>query len=395
MSRCMLSCLLALTIAAPTAHAAPAAKATATPAAAPVAAPAVNWTDTFPPGAIGTYLGDNKPNVMVIGATAASEEAAVALRAAMRASKMAGLVIDAQAIGATEGLDDKTIVDRAKTQPVAQVVIVRVFEGGPGEPPSTIVTFYRLDGTVATAITGTAGTPVDATGGVTAGSGVSNAAADAVSKVGDDAEKEAEKEKTVDSDAQAKYDAQYLWVQNWVGVSAQTGAVVASWSAIKQGKFGADVKGADLYRIVGRDDLYRKYKRRQAIRIGVGLPAMFGGIALLSAGLGVAVGNISADPPDFGSNDPIMMGASEAPTRVSNNGAFAMMGVGGGLFVAGLLFIGLFRPHPADRAQAAQMIDEYNRDLRKKLGLRKAEARVRVTPSLGLQHTGLSVSGRF
>ncbi len=354
----------------------------------------VGWSETFTPEAMGSYVGDKKPNVMVVGASATSEEAAAALRGALRTSKMAGLVIDAQAIGSTEGLDDRTIVERAKVQPVGLIVIVRVFEGGPGEPPSAIVTFYRPDGTVSTAITGTAGTAIAGSGGALASVGVTDEAATAVSDVGDEAEKEAKEDKAKLARAQARYDEEYLYFQNYLGVSAQTGAVVASWSTIKQGKYGVDVRGSELYRIVGRDDLVQAYKRRQGVRFGVGLPATLGGLALLGVGTGVLLSNVLADPPYFGDDDPLKMGRDTGVERVSNVGAGVMMGAGTLLFIGGLIFIGAYKPHPASKAEAAKMIEEYNKGLRKTLGLGDETARVNLSPMLG-RSNGLAISGRF
>ncbi len=227
----------AICAAAPVVRAAPAVAAT------PAAAPASGWSETFVPAKVGTYLGDKKPNVRVVGANAVSEPAAEALRGARRASKSAGLVMDAQAIGATEGVDDRTIVERARSQPVSQIVIVRVFDGGPGEPQSAIVSFYRPDGTVATAITGTAGSPIAGNGGVAASAGVTTEAVAAVEQIGDESKAETTKEEKVNAEAQAKYDAEFLYFENWIGVSAQTGAVVATWSQITQGMSGADVRG--------------------------------------------------------------------------------------------------------------------------------------------------------
>lgn len=60
-----------------------------------------------------------------------------------------------------------------------------------------------------------------------------------------------------------------------------------------------------------------------------------------------------------------------------------------------VIFISVFRPHPANRSEAGQMADEYNERLRKKLGLKDREARLRLTPAMGRQYTGLALSGRF
>jgi|JI6StandDraft_1071083.scaffolds.fasta_scaffold05530_3 hypothetical protein len=368
--------------------AAPAAPAATSPQPAPA------WSETFVPATVGTYLGDKKPNVMVVGATAVSAAAAEALRAAMRASKSAGLVMDAQAIGVTEGLDDRTIVERAKSQPVGQIVIVRVFDGGPDEPPSAIVTFYRPDGTVATAITSTAGQAIASNGGATASAGVSSEAVAAVEAVSDDSAKETKEVEKVNAEAQAKYDAKYLWFENWIGVSAQSGAVVATWSQLKQGKYGADVRGKKLYEIVGRDDLVKRYRTRLGIRLGVGIGVSVGGIAMLTAGAFTLIRSADPATPSFGFDDPIGMGRT-IPGGLSLNGSLALMGAGTALYLGGMFFAIFFKSHPVSKSEAAELMDTYNKGLRKELGLPEKQARIRMAPSFGQHHAGMAISGRF
>jgi hypothetical protein len=389
----LLSCMAASMAAAAIVVAAPVVS--AAPAAAAPAAPAPAWGDTFTADAVGGYLGDKKPNVMVVGATAISEPAAESLRGAMRASKRAGLVMDAQAIGATEGLDDRTIVDRAKTQPVGQIVIVRVFDGGPGEAPSAIVTFYKPDGGVATAITATAGTAIASNGAVVASSGVSSEAVDAVESIGKEVKTEAKKQDKVDREAQAKYDAEYLWFENWIGVSAQSGAVVARWSNLKQGKYGTDVRGSALYKIVGRDDLLKRYRTRLGIRLGVGIPVSVGGFAMMTAGLITLFRDATPTGPNFGYDDPIGLGRKQLPGGLGTTGSFILMGVGGGLYIGGMIFAIAFKSHPINRSEAAELVDTHNQGLRKKFGLAEPQARVRIGPAIGPQQTGVTLSGRF
>ncbi len=375
----------AILSASPLVRAAPVAPTTATQ-------PAPAWGATFEPGAVGSYLGDKKENVMVVGATSLSAPAAEALRAAMRASKRGGLIMDAQAIGATEGLDDKTIVERAKTQPVAQIVIVRVFDGGPDEPPSTLLAFYRPDGTVITTITGTAGTAIASFGAPVASAPVPTETVEPVPEV--EAPKvEAKKEVEATSDAQAKYDAESLVFENWAGGGAQPGA--ARLSNITQGKFGLDVRGAKLYEIVGRDDLLQQYRTRRAIRFGVGIPVALIGVAALSVGAALLVHNLNAEPPNFGADDPLGLGRSRVPGPLSDAGAAAILGAGAGLCLGGIIFAIAFRSHPIGRAKAVELMDTYNKGLRKKYGLGDPQARLRLMPTIGARHTGLAIGGRF
>ena len=380
----------AIVAAAPAVQAA--APATATPGAASQPAPA--WSETFVPAAVGSYLGDKKPNVMVVSTNAISATAVEALRAAMRASKSAGLVMDAQAIGVTEGLDDRTIVDRAKSLPVSQIVIVRVFEGAPGEPPSALVSFYRPDGTVAVAVTCTAGQALASNGAAAAPAAVSSEPAAPVAAVKDDPASDTAEVDKVDAEAQAKYDAKYLWSENWFGIDAQTGVVVSTWSQLKQGKYGTDIRGKKLYEIVGRDDLVKRYRTRLGVRLGVGIGVTVSGFAMLAAGAFTLLR--SADPPRpyFGVDDPIGMGRA-IPGGISLNGSLALMGAGSALYLGGLLFAIFFKSHPVSKSEAAELMDTYNKGLRKELGLPEKQARIRMAPAFGQHHAGMAISGRF
>ncbi len=124
-----------------------------------MAAAPVDWSATFPPAGVSAHLGDKRPNIIVIAANPGSQAAAAAFRAALTASKKAGVVIDGQALGAVDSLDDRGIVERAKVLPVQQIVIVRVFEGSPGDPPELhlAMAWPHGDGAVAVALSGTAG----------------------------------------------------------------------------------------------------------------------------------------------------------------------------------------------------------------------------------------------
>lgn len=381
--------IAALVTASPVVRAAPAAPTTPTQ---PASAPA--WGATFEPGAVGSYLGDQKVNVMVVGATSVAAPAAEALRAAMRASKRGGLIMDAQAIGVTENLDDKSIVERARTQPVGQIVIVRVFDSRPDDPPSTTLTFYRPDGTVVTAITGVAGTAIASNGAVAAAPEVSTKPVEPAPEVAAAPSPEAKPEVEVASEAQARYDAEYLWFHQWGG-SAKTSPVVPRWSALQQGSYGSGVRGVNLYRIIGRDDLLKRFKTRRAIRFGVGIPVALAGLALLTVGAVVLDHNLNAAGPSFGADDPLQMGRGRLPAPLSDVGAAALIGAGGGLFLGGVIFAIAFRSHPVDRAGAAELVDTYNQGLRKKYGLGEPQARLRLIPSVGPRHTGLALGGRF
>lgn len=387
-----LSAALAVALALPVApaHAAPAAKPASAPAPAPDAEP--DWASTFAPAAVGAHLGDKKPNLIVVGGNAASDPAAAALRAALSATKKTGVLIDGQGIGALDGLDDRAILDRAKVLPVQQIAVVRVFEAGPGEMPSYVVMFYNTDGSVAAALTGSAGTPLTRSAEPVASAGVTTEAADTIAKIEDESEKAGE----VDETAQAKFDAEYLWIYTIHGINMQTGAVVQSWTSIRQGEDGRFVRGKELYEILGRDDLVKKYKRRQAIRFGVGGGSAALGLGLLIGGLTAMVVSVGRETTiDFGYDDPIGMNTAKLDSGLGIVGASVMAGVGSVLMTGGFIFMGAFRPHPVSRDEASGLIRKYNADLRKKLGLpAERKTSLRLAPALG-RSNGLMLTGQF
>lgn len=362
-------------------------------------ASAARWDTTFEPSAVATYVGDGKPNVMVVSGNASAPEAALALRRAIKSSGSAGVVMDDSAIGSVEGLDDAAIIERAKPQPVERVAVVRVFEGGDDEPPDVVVTFYQKDGAVTTALTGAAGVAVSPYSGA-GSSGVNEDAAAAVSELTEATEAEAKSEaESAESEAeqlQRRYDTSYLWLEDWIGVSAKSGAVVARWSVIKQGKYGADLSPVQFFKIIERDDLVEQYRRRLAIRLGVGLSLIIGGVAMTATGMGLFLSRSEPKRLDFGVDDPLQMGPEQAPgwQGVSEDGALVIAGVGAGLSIVGALFITFFRHNPINRSEAAELIDSYNWRLKKRLGIDKKQAHLQLRASLG-GYSGLTLSGRF
>lgn len=357
-----------------------------------------DWRDTFEPHAVASYLDVDAAAVMVIGAGELDgdlEGAALALEQALRDSGDTRLVMDAKAIGRIADLGDSEIVQRTMAFPIDRVVLIRVFTGEEGEAATAVVTFYDKSGEATSAFTAMEGTELERASGVerSTSSGVSKDAVDAVSEILGEEVQEAE-------DAVERYEKEFLWYQEYIGVSSQSGAVVTDWSKLYQGKYKKEVSGGEFYEIIGRDDLLEDYRLRQKKRglfnlvgWGGGAPILFLGIILTAQGAG------APDPtmPNFYDRGE----ASLDQTKLG--GGIALMVVGGaimGVFPS----IGLsIAPHPVDAIETRELVDDYNKQLRRELGLPEnvSELSRPTSPSLDLELAvsfapgAFTLSGRF
>ena len=118
------------------------------------------WQRTFPPRAAETWLDGERLSVMVVGADgeASAEEAAAALREALRGSKRVQLMMDGSSLGRTAGLDDQTIVARAGALPIDVVGVVRIFVGAEGSVAT--VAFYDGRGRSTSSLRAVLGRPI-------------------------------------------------------------------------------------------------------------------------------------------------------------------------------------------------------------------------------------------
>ncbi|WAS96264.1 hypothetical protein [Nannocystis punicea] len=351
----------------------------AAPAPAPAPAASVDWSSTFTPGGASAHLGDKKPNIIVIAANPGSQAAAATFRAALTASKKAGVVLDGQALGAVDSLDDRAIIERAKVLPVQQIVIVRVFEGSPGDPPSFIAMGYGADGNVAVALSGTAGVPLPEPELPTEVS-VPEPAVDAASDA-PKAPEESEEAKQARDVAENEYAAKRLG---------------GTWGALRQGTPGTPITPTQFYAALGRDDLARQVDKRKKTRLGVALGGGIAGGGLLAVGLTFLILNSTATKygPDFGPDDPLRGGTDRVRYPLSMPLSGALLGVGAALLIGMGVFLGVYKAHPVGRRETPGLIDGHNRELRKKLGLPPEQASVRLAPSLGASN-GLVLFGRF
>jgi hypothetical protein len=316
----------------------------------PLPALASAWEASFPPNTVATYFAEEAGTIVVAAGVPSADlaEAEAALAGALRGSGKAKPVMDDAALGDVSALDDTAIVARAKNLPVQRIAVLRVFAGAEGEAPSAVVTFYDPAGNATGAFSVERGGVLAAADRPAApGQGASTAAMAAVAEVG----------KTVSAtaaEAQERYDREFVWFEEWVGVSAQSGAVVAAWTVPYQGKYRKQIDGPEFYEIVGRPDLADEYRGTRNLRTGL----MIGGGVLTLGGLGVAMSSLfkDCDLDDTACEDSV--------TNMLIAG-----GVAGGVGLIGTYIAMAINPHPVEPAEARRLADEYNQRLKKELGL--------------------------
>jgi len=314
------------------------------------------WSATFGTGEVGKLpLSSGGVLVVAAGADAAvSRPAADALFAALQAAQRFGVIMDDQALGDVSGLDDAQIVEKCRPFPVTAIAIVRVFPGDGGGAEQGVFVIYDKSAQVVTAFNALAGTPlVVKVEGHQAGQGVSSGAASAVSDI----------TKTTEIDVEAaieQYEQRMIWFQNWVGISAETGAVLATWSVPYEGKFKKPLRHWRFYELVGRPDLVSKYKTRLGLKVGLGV----GGGLLFAGGMGLMMYGLFSETGEC--TDRYDDG--ECLTWVNK----PALGAGIAMEVVGVvaMMVGIFMSaHPVGEPERLQLADEYNQRLREELGL--------------------------
>ncbi len=383
--------LLALSLAA----GAPSVTLARTTASPPAQAPAgdTGWATSFDPATLATHMDVSDGAYMVVPAGTGSPARDAAFRAlvgAMRNSGKARVVMDAAAIGNVDALDDEAIVAKVAHLPVDRVVVLRVFEGGDGQPANAVATLYDKEGQAVSAFAVAEGFPLTA-GQVEsgAGAGVSEAAAEAV-------EDTVEASATPD-EAMAEYEKKALHFGKFVAINS-AGVIVASWTRLYRGKYDEPVRGSKFYDIIGRDDLKKKYRRRMGLKIGLAVGGTVVGVTVASIGLAAILSNSTATPANFGEDDPLGMGDGKGGQKISDAGAWAMFGTGFAVVLVGQMTGWFLKAHPIKPPEARKLVDEYNRKLRRKLGIPEPTAHrlpVHVGIAAGPSGGGLTVRGRF
>ncbi len=302
----------------------------------PSAALAAEWGEVLPADAVESYLAGEDLTVMVVAAGGGAEcdSAAAALTVALNEASRAKVVMSADSLGDVSGLSDDEIVAKAAKLPLDLVAVARVFPAGE-ESYSMVTTLYDKAGEVASAFTATSDEVLTAQEGG-AGSGVTTAAAEAVSSVSGGLA-------VNQKEARQQYEERVIWFQGMASIDADTGQILSTWSVPYKGKYKEPLKGSAFYTYMGHDDLAQKYKKRNGIRWGI----VGGGLA--AAGVGGLMLYQSLDD----------MSATSMTTPTA-------------LLVVGVTLVGganFFNPNPVDPPTAYRLADEFNDQLAEELGL--------------------------
>jgi hypothetical protein len=118
------------------------------------------------------------------------------------------------------------------------------------------------------------------------------------------------------------------------------------WSASRES--GGRLEGAAFYRVIGRRDLERSYRRRTRTAVGA---IVIG--AVVTVGCIVAASTVVNWDKDSAHGDEVGV----------------VLGGLGGLTLAGAGTYGYVFRHPVNAAEALELSQDYNRDLRTRLGL--------------------------
>lgn len=303
------------------------------------------WNQTFEPVAVNSYMTQAGAKFVVIasGESPKSGAAAKSLETALR-SGSASMVMDGKSLGDVSALDDEAIIEKAKNLPVDHIAIVRVFEASGDGSDSVVVIVYDKAGETKWALSGTEGQPIAANAET---QGVPVAASKSVADV-------TATTTSANEESRAKFDEEFIWFADYVGVSSQTGAVMASWTHVYQGKYKKPIDGEEFYLAVGRPDLAEQYSSNSTRATIGGWLGGFGVVGILGFGTWWLTGwliNSSSDTDDYNTTTPMVL-----------------TGVSTGLFIAGII-VSPSELHPVEPSEARKLADEQNKKLRRELGL--------------------------
>lgn len=321
------------------------------------------WETSFTSSAVESYVQGEELRIVVVpsGAVDASD-AADTLRGALEAAPTVSLVMDSSSLGDVSTLDDQAIVTKTANLPIDLVAVVRVFGKSPER--TSVVTFYANDGVAHSAFTATEGKPLEpkeSAPGLDGGQGVSKAASNAVASsvgaAGDD------RSKAIDEFAE-----KFVWFQDWVTVSGETGAYMGSYSVPYRGKYREPLEGADFYEAVNRPDLAEEFRSNRRIKTALGTPAgllVLGGLTFTTWGF--VRGIIQTSSSEY--NDET--GEFEDTGTCFGCGNWQFWGGLTGLGVGTILAIinGTIDLYPTDASGSRRLADEFNRALADELGL--------------------------
>lgn len=328
--------------------------------------------------AVATYVDAEGLKFAIVAAGEASSMQYTVIADLSRALVASGKGVqlaDVSSAGDLSSFDDQTIVARLKVYPVDRIAIVRIFPGIQGEADTIIVSFLKTDGGVAAGFRLSAGESLTVNSSV-ATSADSGLNAKAISAVSSEVQTSVE---TTD-DALQIYQRDKLIFQEWIGVRADTGSIVAQWVRPLKGSSQVPISWIRFYQMVGRTDLAAKYKKRKSLKTGLNISGSLVGLGLIGGGTALIIKELAKH--------------SEYKNLTSG---IALMGVGGALSLGTILTAAFINPHVVTTEEVMAMADDYNTKLRKKLGLPKevAKRKLDVGPTLVQGGGGISVRGQF
>jgi len=321
---------------------------------------------------VGSYLGAEKPAVVVVPAgeeAEASADAARSLLEALRGSGKARLVMDARVLGSVGALDDEAIVRKAAKLPVQLVAVVRVFTTEDA-PDTVVVTFYKKGGKATAALSTERGKATASLNEDAAGQGVSSKAAGAVSKVlGEKGDKPRTPafDKPEDKSPVGQYKRRHIGFSRfkWIG---RGGVEEESWGEPYLGDGKNSLELLNFYGLVGQQEMIDRYHLRGRFKLGL---IISGTVTAVAGVIMVFVGAIPAAMTDYENciSEASWGGCDEWGKHDAD---WTVFGVGMGSLAVGIgaMVVGIVLDRrPTTREEEYRFAAEHNRALRKKLGL--------------------------
>lgn len=300
---------------------------------------AQDWKDTFEADAVHSYMSANGQKYIVVAAGGAGdsvEAAALGLEAALR-SGPAKLVMNDDALGSVEGLDDDAIIEKAAALPIDRIAIVRVFAGATEADETVVVTVRNKDGQSLWALSAARGTSVETRSG-SGGLGVSSGAAESVSSTVRASGKSTRA-------AQQEFAEKFLW--------PHTIQYLEYGGNTYQGIYQKQLTPEEFYREVGRPDLAEELASNQTqatIGYTVGTIGTVGLVAAVPWWIFEWAGSMNADN-EANYTGPIVLSAASLAMLIAAP------------------FIVPNQIQPVTSSEAMKLADQHNRKLKVDLGL--------------------------
>lgn len=354
----------------------------------------VTWAQTFDDPAVSAHVAAQGKEVVIISAGSPSKrltEVANALRAELESSGTAGIVTLERASKRTAELSDTTLIERQGDASAERFVIVRV---DAGDDARATISVYSSD--------------ADALGGFSAARGDTIEPPVETSHRGDTSLAVLDDDTIGETDDEALIE--YMRKRVVFDGALQLTAT-GQGSAIMSRKFapttgaGAPLVDDEFYSYIGKEDLAAKFRRRRAAKVGLtsggGVMAATGFVLMLALPLAAIVQEENTDcDADYDATQAEMTAADMCASNaeaIKKRKVRQGLGIGGALLGGGIVLTivgGKMKAHSATAAQLQAMGEDYNRDLRKKLGVRETIG-VRVSPSASRDGGGVVLSGWF